>query len=227
VKTIDELRTVSGASDAISWGRISINLAACLEMKGEAARFSRLMGVSQMLIFKWQHFEKAPSFQRVLEICYAMGISPLQLMSDAAGIRNAIQAISEHPRRQPAHHSLQVVNHEEIREYLQAVLDGQKPSCAIHQIERELGVGFRTIERIFPLECSLISKLYKAQRAQARRQQIASLCAEVRRITLELYVQGIYPSQRHVGALLSHPAIMIRPEVRATWHSVRRELGLE
>src|SRR6266568_2887947 len=99
VKTIEELRTVRVTSDAISWERISINLAACLEMKGEAARFARLIGASKQLISKWQHFEKTPSFQKVLEICYAIGISPLQLMSDAASTRNAIQAISEHPRR--------------------------------------------------------------------------------------------------------------------------------
>ena len=227
VKTIEELRTVSSASEAISWERISINLAACLEVRGETARFSRLMGVSKKRIYKWQHFEKNPSFQKVLEICYAIDISPLQLMGDPADMRNAIQAISDRPRRQPVHHRLQVVNREEIREYLQAVLDGRKPNRTMRQIERELGVGFGTIRRIFPLESSLVAKLYKAQRAQAWRQHIASLCAEVRRVTLDLHIQGIYPSQKHVRALLSRRGNMRNPEVRATWHSVRRELGLE
>ncbi len=227
VKTIEELRTVSVASDAISWERISINLAACLEVKGETARFSLLMGVSKQLISQWRHFEVTPSFQKVLEICYAMGMSPLQLMGDPADMRNALQAISDHPRRQPAHHRRQVVNREAIGEYLRAVLDGRRPCRGIHQIESDLGVGHGTIEDIFPLECSLVSKLYKAQRAQAERQRIANLCAEVRRITLELYAQGIYPSNRNVSALLAHPGIMNRPDVRATWRSVRRELGLE
>ncbi len=227
VKTIEELRTVSGASDAISWERISINLAACLEVRGEAARFSRLMGVSGMLISKWRYFERTPSFQKVLEICYAIGMSPLQLMGDPADMRNALEAISDHPRRQPAHHRRQVVNREEIGEYLQAVLDGRRPCRGIHQIESDLGVGYKTLEYIFPLECSLVSKLYKAQRAQAWRQHIAHSCAEVRRITLDLYAQRVYPSKGSVEALLSHPGMMRTPEVRATWHSVRRELGLE
>ena len=227
VKTIEELGTVSVASEAISWERISINLAACLEVRGEAARFSRLMGVSKELISQWQHYENTPSFQKVLEICYAMGTSPLQLMGDPADMRNALQAISDHPRRQPAHHRRQVVNREEIGEYLQAVLDGRRPCRAIRRIESDLGVGYDTLGDIFPLECSLVSKLYKAQRAQAWRQHSAHLRAEVRRITLDLYAQGIYPSKRRVEALLSHPGIMTRPEVRATWHSVRRELGLE
>jgi hypothetical protein len=227
VKTIEELRTVCVACDAISWERISINLAACLEVKGETARFSRLMGVSYKHIFQWQHYLKTPSFQKMLEICYAMGISPLQLMGDPADMRNAIQAISDHPRRQPAHHRRQVVNREEIREHLQAVLDGRRPCRAIRRIESDLGVGKNTLRGIFPLECSLVSKLYKAQRAQAWRRHIADLCAEVRRITLDLYAQGISPSQRHVEALLSHPGNMRSPEVKATWHSVRRELVIE
>ncbi len=227
VKTIEELRTVSVTFDAISWERISINLAACLEMKGEAARFSRLMGVSDGLISKWQHFEKTPSFQKVLEICYAIDISPLQLMSDPASMRNAIQAISDHPHRRLVHHRLQVVNREEIREYLQAVLDGRRPCRAISQIECELGVGFKTIERIFPLECSLVSKQYKAQRAQEWRQHVANLCAEVRRVTLELHTQGLYPSARRVSTVLSMPFVMRSPECHATWHAVLRELGLK
>jgi hypothetical protein len=98
VKTIEELRTVSGASDAISWERISINLVACLEVRGEAARFSRLMSVPKLLISAWQLFEETPSFPKVLEICYAMGISPLQLMGDPADMRNAIVGLSSSGR---------------------------------------------------------------------------------------------------------------------------------
>jgi transcriptional regulator with XRE-family HTH domain len=227
VKTIEELRTVSVASDAISWERISINLAACLEVRGEAARFSRLMGVSEKLISQWQHHEQTPSFQKVLEICYAIDISPLQLMSDPADMRNALQAICDHPRRQPAYHRRQVLNHEEIGEYLQAVLDGRRPCRAMSQIECDLGVGFRTLERIFPLECSLVSKQYKAQRAQEWRQHIASLCDEVRRITLDLNAQRIYPSATRVKTLCSNPNIFRKPECFTTWHAVLHELGLE
>ncbi len=76
-----------------------MNFAACLEVKEEDARFSRLMVVSEKLTWQWRHFAKTPSFQKVLEICYAAGISPLQLLSDTAGMRNAIQSISEHPNR--------------------------------------------------------------------------------------------------------------------------------
>ena len=226
VKTIVELRTVSATSGAISWERISINLAACLELKGEAARFSRLMGVSGELISKWQRFKQTPSFLKVLEICYAVGISPLQLMSDPAGMRNAIRAISEHPQR-PAHHRLQVVNREEVREYLQAVLDGRRPCRAMSQIERDLGVGFRTIKRIFPLESSLVSKQYQAQRAQARRQRIARVCDEVRQVASALHAQEVYPSRNCVKSQLSTPNMMREPEVQAAWRAALRELGIK
>jgi hypothetical protein len=73
--------------------------------------------------------------------------------------RTSQQAISEHPRRRPVHHRLQVVNREEIREYLQAVLDGREPCRGIFQIERHLGVGHRTLEDCFPLESSLKERL--------------------------------------------------------------------
>ena len=157
------------------------------------------MGVLDELISQWRHFESAPTFQKVLEICYAAGISPLQLMSDTAGMRNAIQEISEHPRRRPVYHRPQVVNREKIKEYLQAVLDGRKPSRAIRQIERDLGVGIRTIKKIFPLECSLVSRQHLAQRAQAWRQRIALACDEVRQVASALHAQGSGPVVRSLA----------------------------
>jgi len=226
VRIIDDLRTARMNSDGVSWRSISTNLAACLEVSGEAARFSRLMGVSERLISRWQHFEQAPSFQKVLEICYAAGISPLQLMGDVVNMRNAIQAISEHSRRRPAHHKLQVVNREEIREYLQAVLDGRKPCCPVSQIEREMGIGFRTIESIFPLESSLVSKQYKAQQTQAWRQHVDRACDEVRQVALALHAQRIYPGADRVASQLSTPSMMRKPKVRAAWYAVLHELGL-
>jgi transcriptional regulator with XRE-family HTH domain len=227
LKTIEELRAAYVNSDGISWGRISINLAACLKVKGEAARLSRLLGVTEKLISQWQHFEKTPSFQKVLEICFAAGISPLQLMSDTADTMNAILAISEHPHRRPTHHKHQIVNREEIKEYLQEILDGRKPSCAICQIERELGVGFRTIEKIFPLECSLVSRKHRAKRAQSWRQGIALACDEVRQVASALHAQGIYPSRECVRTQLSIPNMMRQTEVRASWRAALHELGLK
>jgi transcriptional regulator with XRE-family HTH domain len=227
VKTIGDIRAATVSSDGISWERISINIAASLGMKGEGAKFSHLIGVSERLISQWQHFEYTPSFQKVLEICYAVGISPLQLMGNAASMRNAIQAISEHPRRRPAQHRLQVVNREEIREHLQAVLDDQRPNRGMRQIERDLGVGFRTIKNIFPLECSLVSRKHKAQRAQAWSQRIAQACDEVRQVAWALHTQEIYPSAHRVASHLSTPDMMRKPEVRATWRAVLRELGMK
>jgi len=142
-------------------------------------------------------------------------------------LRNALEAISDHPRRQPVHHRRQVVNREEIGEYLQAVLDGRRPCRAISQIERELGVGSRTIESIFPLESSLVSRQHKAQRAQAWRQHIARVCDEVRQVASALHAQRIYPSRDCVKSRLSMPNMMRMPEVDATWHAVLCELGFK
>jgi transcriptional regulator with XRE-family HTH domain len=227
MKIFEDLHTTSVISDGISWGRISKNLAACLEVKGEAARLSRLIGVSDKLISQWKHFESVPSFQKVLEICYAADISPLQLMSDTADTMNAIQAISEHPHRRSTHHKHQIVNREEIKDYLLKILDGREPSCAICQIERELGVGFRTIEKIFPLECSLVSRKHRAKRAQSWRQGIALACDEVRQVASALYAQGIFPSRECVRTQLSIPNMMRQSEVRASWRAALHELGLK
>jgi transcriptional regulator with XRE-family HTH domain len=227
VKTIEELRTVSVTSDTISWKRIGINLASCLKVRGDITTFSRSMGVSKSLISDWQRLENTPSFLKVLEICYAIDISPLQLMSGPADMRNAMQAISEHPRRRPVHHGRWLVNREEIREELQAMLDGRKPCRAIQQIARDLGVASSTLQYNAPLECSLVSKQYQAQRVQEWRQCIAQACDEVRQVAPALHAQGIYPSRNRVMSHLSIPSMMRDPEVYATWHAVLCELGMK
>src|SRR2546421_9967885 len=120
-------------------------------------------------------------------ICYAAGISPLQLMGDSVGMRNAIEAISEHAHGRPIHHRHCALNREEIREYLLAVLDGRRPARAIRQIERELGLPYGTIESIFPLESSLVSRQNLSQRTQAWKQRIAQACDEVRQVASALH----------------------------------------
>jgi len=45
--------------------------------------------------------------------------------------------------------------------------------------------------------------------------------------SLQLYAQGIFPSQSRVSFMLPDPNWMIMPETRAAWHAARHELGLE
>lgn len=227
INTIEELRMTGDSSSVISWKRISVNLAEGLA-KGEGARFSRQMGVSEMLISQWRNFQKTPSLEKVLEVCYALELSPLQLMiDDSSAVREIILATGEAKPRQTRQHALQRVDREYIKKYLQAVLDGREPCRGIYQIERHLGIGHRTLEKCFPLECSLVALQYRAQRAQRWKQRIEQGCTEVRRVTQELYEQGIYPTEDQVEALLSKPSMLRRPEYRAAWHAARRELNLE
>jgi transcriptional regulator with XRE-family HTH domain len=187
----------------ISWERISVNLSEGLG-KGEGVRFSRLMGVSEELISQWRNFQKTPSLEKVLEVCYALELSPLQLMiDDSAAVREIILATGEAKPRQTRQHTLQRVDREYVKEYLQAVLDGREPCRSIHQIERHLGIGHRTLEKCFPLECSFIAIQYQTQRAQHWKRHITVACDEVRREALGLFAQGIKPSVRRVRARLS------------------------
>jgi hypothetical protein len=64
-----------------------------------------------------------------------------------------------------------------------------------------------------------------AQRERAESEARARRCAEVRRATVTVHQQGLYPNGRRVAELLNRPTDMIRVEVRSAWQDALRDLG--
>jgi hypothetical protein len=65
--------------------------------------------------------------------------------------------------------------------------------------------------------------MYLKARGQQRRQHLDQ---EVKRITRELYHQGIDPTLYQIGLQLPQPAMAIPPHTRQAWREARKELGL-
>jgi len=176
----------------------------------------------------WRNFKCSPSLKRVLDLCYALDISPVELMNtDLASLQEAMQArrISRPARpKPPAPHR---VDKEQALELIRAVLDGREAPLPIRQAERRLGLGARTLVYHFPHECALLATQYQAERAERARKRIAQDADEIRQVTLTLHAQKVSPNEEQVRATLSNPNVMARPEIRAIWHATRQELGLE
>jgi hypothetical protein len=113
------------------------------------------------------------------------------------------------------------------REILQEVIEGRVPPRSVNQIERQMGLGQGNLLYSFRYECRMVSAQYRAISIERSKQRVAQECAEVQLVTRTLYEQAIFPTYKQVRARLSNPNLMRRPEVRASWHTARRELGLE
>ena len=225
---IKGLRQVAASSGAILWDRLPIGLAACLEARGEASWLARTSNVSEALLSQWRKQKRTPSFSRVLELCYALDISPLLLMTnDPVELREAAQPKRMPRPPRPKRPKPPRMDRERASELIQAVLDGREALLAVRQIERHLGIGNGTLADSFPQECALISARYMAYHSQLANERIALACDEARRATFTLYAKEMNPKRDQVKAMLTEPNMMRRPLVQAAWHSARHELGLE
>jgi transcriptional regulator with XRE-family HTH domain len=229
MNVVEELLQVSDSlGSALQWGRFRIGLISCIGAVGGVSRLAHLTDINPSRPSQWANGKLTPSFKSLLEFCYKLNISPLQIIAvDQSALKEMLQVKRTgqilHFEKQ-AHGSGDRAHALEI---LQEVLDGRVPPRSVSQITRETGVSRNTLLYHFPQECRGVSALYMAASSEKAKQRATCACDEVRRVTRALSDQAIPPSYWLVKARLSDPNLMRRPEVRETWRATRRELGFE
>lgn len=228
LKTIEELRKASATSGILPWEQIANGLVHCSEIVGSSKQLASLAGISKQLLSSWQNGKQTPSFERMLEFCYVLDISLLQLITDdKSTLKAALQTREIYRQPRPKHLSPHPVNRERALALIQAVLGGRETPIGVRQLERHLGLGARTLIYHFPQECILITAQYQAYRSEQARKRREQVCNEIHLETLKLHVEGTNPSANQVASRLSDRGAMRTCEGLSSWHAARRKLGLE
>src|SRR5262249_42011767 len=81
VGAVGELRQASTTSGFPPWEQLSNKLVLCAEIVGSAKQLASFAGIPKQLLSSWQNHKQTPSFERILEFCYVLNFSPLQLMT--------------------------------------------------------------------------------------------------------------------------------------------------
>ena len=230
MSTVEELSLASRAFGSLLWSELSTGIAACVEAVGGCRALGRLMNASKMLFSSWLNGQRTPSFSYVLEVCYVLDLSPLQLMTvEPEKLKKGLQSARVY--RQPPHtkHRMPASkgNITIMQQFIQRVLDGEIEPLPVRHVARQLGVGEKFLVGRFPQECARMTAQYRAHRTERAQQKVALECAEVRQAVLALENQRTTISRPQVAALLSNPNILRRPEGKATWYALCRERGLE
>jgi|SRR5271157_1894346 len=92
-------------------------------------------------------------------------------------------------------------------------------------VAQRLSYSPRELREHFPELCRAISSRYKNYSKIRGEQKIQQMKDDVRRATLEIHSQGLYPSSNKVGSLLSEPGVMRAPVIAKFWHEMLQELG--
>ena len=227
VRSIDELHQ-AGVSESLPWERLLVGLAACVTSVGSRTRVAEMVGMSDDNLSAWLRGRVMPTLNRLLEFCYVLDVSPLQLMTTDPGVLSqTIQTSEVHRSPRPKRPEYHRIDGERALALMHTVLEGSEAPLPVFEIERRLGLGARTLKNRFPHECALITAQYRTHLSEQARQRTEKKCEEVRKVMLALHAQGIYPSTYLMSSLLSDLHIMRKPEGQATWYAVLRELGLE
>jgi len=203
-----------------------------MKNRGICSRLAQLTGFSREVFYIWlgrkqTRYPHVPSLETILEFCYACNVTPLQVMSSSDAILHALWNENLPRYRRPGRFTRSRLDREYAQELLQSVLDGREKLTSVKHLAQRLGHHQSLLWWYFPQECALIARRNEEHEKQRRKEHEARVCEEVRQAVLILHAQNIFPSHRKVRNLLSDPNLIRMPEATATWHKVRRELGLE
>lgn len=95
------------------------------------------------------------------------------------------------------------------------------------KVAKRLRYDHSFLVKHFPDLCHAISSRFEEFRTKQREEKKRRVVREVRRATLVVHAQGVYPSQVRVRNSLSIPGTMRMPEALNAWHATLKELGWE
>jgi hypothetical protein len=165
----------------------------------------------------------------LLNICYRLDLSLLQLLQDPSAIQSAtlhenravcFPALSYRKRDKTT--LLQQLQEEIKREYG----DVEPPSTAA--VSRRLGFrDSRNLHEKFPDECKKISQRYQAFRTEKKKRNEQKVREEIRMAVTKLLEQGITPTYQKVREAVDRPSSMTFHALSNLIGEILQEMGLK
>lgn len=114
-----------------------------------------------------------------------------------------------------------------VKQALQALLEDEASQpLPVQALAEEFDYTPETIRQHFPDLTAAVSEKYETYRQERGRQRRRQLDEEVKRLTREIYHQGLDPSLSRVSLRLPQPKMVMALHVQQAWREARQELGL-
>jgi DNA-binding XRE family transcriptional regulator len=204
-------------------------LSACVDKgtDGNRAALARILGVPKNTMHLWCSGKVVPQIDAYLRICHRLGWKLSSLLAGTSPLSKAAEIKRRSPpATRPPKPSGKPFDREQIlRSLNEALSDNEVPPPPMTEIARRLGYDPRFLRRHFPEPCQRISARYIEYKNEQGRLRTELLCKEIRRITFELYAQGVHPTRRNVGLRLSKPSSFLEEAAQMAHQNALRELG--
>jgi transcriptional regulator with XRE-family HTH domain len=196
---------------------------------GNLTELSRQIGVDRTALYYLLRDERRAALSTLLNICYRLDLSLLQLLQDPSAIQSAtihedravcFPATSLQKRDKTT--LLQQFQEEIEREY------GDIEPPSMEAVARRLGYkGPHRLRRNFPGECKKISKRYLAFKAEKKKRNEQKVREEIRMAVTKLLEQGITPTYRKVREAVDRPSSMGIVTFGDLCREILQEMGLK
>ena len=198
---------------------------------GKISVLAGRLHLSRRTIRDWKRGLQLPQLESLLQCCYLLGASPLDLFNVrtpmSTGVSENISAAQVEVRGK-VKKRYRVLNVEEIRKELEdELLMPEGPPSPMSSVARRLHYDHSFLRRHFPDLCRAISDRYRIYRRKKREERKQRILDEVRQATFSVHAQELYPSQERVRLQQEKPGSIKEPGALATWHETLQELGLE
>jgi hypothetical protein len=196
---------------------------------GSVNKLSHQIGVHPVSLYYLLRDERRAQLRTLLNICYRLDLSLLQLLQDPSAIQNATihedRAVcfpTSSLRKRDKTTLLQQLQEEIEREYG----DIEPPSMtAVAQL-----LGFRNPQNLrskFPGECKQISERYLAFKEEKNKRNEQKVREEIRMAVTKLLEQGITPTYRKVREAVDRPSSMTFHALSNLIGEILQEMGLK
>ncbi len=198
---------------------------------GSMQNLEKSLQLSRRTVNAWRSGKQIPQMESLLRLCYCCGVSLYDVFALQSGTLNLgklkIRSLPDipNPTRNRRHRIPMDLVY--IRQSLESALaQEEQPPPSMRTVAKRLNHSPRELREHFPelnrAICGRRKEYYKVHHEQI----ILQLKNEIRQAILKIHSQGLYPSSRRVGLLLSDPAIMRDRVISRLWHDMLRELRL-
>jgi len=206
----------------------SLRLAVNIVTEGNVAAFARLLKMPKNTVWMWHTGKVLPQLDVLLQVCYCLGISLLDFLTNEAiytepRIKITQKSLTRQCSPRPAQKSFNSIQVRQV--LLSALNNAQEPPPTMKEVAERLDYNRRTISQHFPDLCRAISAKSRLYRKAAQEKKIEQSCEEVRQIALKLHNENVYPSEGRVSELMTKPGDLRNKKVRVTLQEVQSELS--
>ncbi|OUA85949.1 TniQ family protein [Bacillus thuringiensis] len=197
----------------------NLNKLCLVMMDGNKEKFARLLNVPKTTMWEWCKGKGLIPLERVLEICYICGLSPLNfyvkdIESTPIFLNEPLRLLDRREEIQITTRNKRVIKHKDIWLLLKKYLEEDSIPKTMSQVAFEMDLCKRTLYKYFPDICKGISARYKKHIKLKAQQNYDENCNNISIAIATCKEKGMYPSRRKIEDIMNKPVLLKNKKLR-------------